>query len=520
MNLKKWLKKSLLHGILRYLPLALVASLADAAVLWGIRAFMQLLSGDCPFELWEWILFMVLLTLLRFLCLFWKTKSSESFLYNTSAQITIWFMRTLRNLSPRLFHNSEGDALVETAYESTQVLQNNGSVFFFALQATLQLAIFFPVLLYISWPLTLFLFVIVVPLVAFMQRRLHALGPEEESLLYTRSKFRTDLNLARRLYRKWSCNFERNMVTEQLQRNLGEHTNRARKSSIKKNALSLATETISVLAMILVLAFCAILISKGLMDNEGLVLFCSAVLLSYKPVKEGTRVMPQLRSAMSAFRILLKFGELPKKEAAQATTALAAGGSDLKIKAGTFGYSGAETKVYSDLSICFNEGKPVLLRGRNGTGKSTLLRLIAGLEEWESGSMELLAKSRKAGVFFVAQDLELPPRELLLAQLERNRNEQVEKFIETAKAQRLLGKEGLSGGERAKVALTWALASKSSVLLLDEPFAAVALAEREPLLNTFLDCAQALDKWVMIASHDVMSDSLIERFNVMEMERV
>ncbi|MCQ2055490.1 MAG: ATP-binding cassette domain-containing protein [Fibrobacter sp.] len=509
-----------------------MASLVDAGVLWGIRSFMQLLSGESPFALWEWIVVMIALAALRFFFLFWKTRLTISFLYNTSAQTTSWFLRTLRSLSPRIFHNSEGDALVETAYESTQVLQNNGEVFFQAIQAVLQLAIFFPVLLYISWPLTLFLFAIVVPMVAFMQRRLHAMGPEEESLLFLRSKFRTDLNLARRLYRKWSCNFERTAVTDNLQKAIKNLNARSQKAGVKKNGLALATETISVLSMVFVLAFCALLISHGWMDSTGLVLFCSAVLLSYKPVKECARVMPQFRSAMSAYRVLAKFGELPQKtQGKPAVHDTAPSGcsvttknnvphnaSELTIRDASFGYALAEKNVYTNLNICFNENKPVLLRGQNGTGKSTLLRLIAGLEEWESGSMDHLAKSRKAGIFFVAQDLELPPKELLMVLLERNVNETVEKFIETAGVRRLLEKNGLSGGERAKVALTWALASKSAVLLLDEPFAAVALVDREPLLNTFLDCAQTLDKWVMIASHDAMSEQLIARFNIMEMK--
>ena len=64
-NIKKRLKKSLLRGILRYLPLALMASLADAGLLWGIRSFMGLLEGSSPFTLGEWAGLMALLAALR-----------------------------------------------------------------------------------------------------------------------------------------------------------------------------------------------------------------------------------------------------------------------------------------------------------------------------------------------------------------------------------------------------------------------------------------------------------------------
>ena len=127
-----------------------MASLADAGLLWGIRSFMGLLEGDSVFTIPEWIVIMVLLTALRLLFLVMKTRSSESFLFDTGANVTNWFLYTLRNLSPKLFHSPEGDAKVEAAYDATLVLQGNGSVFFQAVQAILQLAIFFPVLLYIS----------------------------------------------------------------------------------------------------------------------------------------------------------------------------------------------------------------------------------------------------------------------------------------------------------------------------------------------------------------------------------
>ena len=64
---------------------------------------------------------------------------------------------------------------------------------------------------------------------------------------------------------------------------------------------------------------------------------------------------------------------------------------------------------------------------------------------------------------------------------------------------------GLSGGERARVALLWALVSDSSTVLLDEPFASVALEDREKLLVAYLDAAQTLGKWTIIVSHDVLS---------------
>ena len=64
------------------------------------------------------------------------------------------------------------------------------------------------------------------------------------------------------------------------------------------------------------------------------------------------------------------------------------------------------------------------------------------------------------------------------------------------------------------MALLWALASDSRTILLDEPFASVALADRENLLKSYLDAAHALGKWTIIVSHDVLSSEVECIFNV------
>ena len=568
-NIKKRLKKSLLRGILWYLPLALMASLADAGLLWGIRSFMGLLEGRSPFTLWEWAGLMALLAALRLVFMFAKARNSETFLFNTGRSVTEWFLGRIRMLSPRLFHDGSGDAKVEAAYEATLSLQSNAGAYFQLVQALLQLAIFLPVLLYISWPLTLFLFAAVVPFVAWIQRRLHALGPQEESLLYARSNFRLSLNTARRLYRNWSGNAEIEHLAREVSEEAGTLNRKGLDASIRKNALSIAMETLSVVAMVAVLAFCAMLIARGWMDGTGLVLFCSALLLCYKPVKECARAVPQFRAAASACDVLEEFEGLPMRTACEQDArgleardpgasrnqdlngaakdagdacGLEAGSrlprlsearndDSIVIAHGNFTYEGSDTPVYRDFGITLSREKPVLLRGQNGIGKSTLLRLLAGLEEWNAATRDTPAQSlpekngQPANVFFIPQDLELPPRRLLVEQLSSVKSagnnpkaDLLANFARTAGTDRLLEKQGLSGGERSRIALLWALASDSPTVLLDEPMAAIALDDRERILLAFLDTAAALGKWVIMASHDPFSATAQSRFNVVEME--
>lgn len=516
--LKKRLKKILWRGVFRFLPVALLASAADAALLWGIRSFMDILQGKPIFSLSGWLVLMVILTALRFAFFAWKMNISEKWLFGAGSLVMGWFLHTLRSLSPRVFHTPEGESKVEAAYESAVVLQSNGGVFFQAVQAVLQLLVFLPVLFYISWPLTLFLFVVVVPLVGWMQRRLHKMGPAEEHILTERSDFRGSLYLARKLFRRWSSRFECKEISNDLMARVRNLRDDGLEVSLRKGVLSLITETVSVLAMVFVLAFCALLISEGWMNGTGLVLYCSAVLLCYKPVKECARVMPQARSAMSALSVLEKFETLPSKksDSSSAEKTCSSNSDNLQITHGDFAYEGAFETLFSNFSLCWNTKKPVLVRGRNGVGKSTLLRLIAGLEEWDYGKI-LSSISLKNNVFFVAQDLELPPIHLLQKLLAQTNSVAVIEFAHAARVDKIIAKEGMSGGERARVALAWALASDSSMILLDEPFASVALADRELLLTAFLDTAELLHKWVVLVSHDVLSRELEQRFNVVEM---
>jgi len=526
---------------------------------------MGLLSGQSPFSLWEWAALMGLLAALRLVFMFAKVRNSETFLFNTGKRVTEWFLGTLRGLSPRLFHDGSGDSKVEAAYEATLSLQNNGGAYFQLVQALLQLAIFLPVLIYISWPLTLFLFAAVVPFVAWMQRRLHALGPQEESLLYARSNFRLSLNTARRLYRNWSGRTEIGKLSQEVSEEAGTLNRKGLDASIRKNGLAIAMETLSVVAMVAVLAFCAMLIARGWMDGTGLVLFCSALLLCYKPVKECARAVPQFRAAASACKVLVEFEGLPKRAAGNSTSEIKSAGeqyagsrlprlsearnnNELEITHGNFTYEGSDTPVYRDFGITLSREKPVLLRGRNGIGKSTLLRLLAGLEEWDAATRDTPAQSlpekngQPANVFFIPQDLELPPRRLLVEQLnsvksagipspanssepERSstpasapKADLLANFARTAGTDRLLEKQGLSGGERSRIALLWALASDSPTVFLDEPMAAIALDDRERILLAFLDTAHTLGKWVIMASHDPFSEAAQARFNVVELE--
>ena len=133
-------------------------------------------------------------------------------------------------------------------------------------------------------------------------------------------------------------------------------------------------------------------------------------------------------------------------------------------------------KLFDNASFYLAEGEKVGIIGINGTGKSTLLKIIAGIEEPDEGKV---IKANHCMVRFLPQNPEFDADETVLqAVLRDNKNIENEMIIETD-AKSMLTKLGvtdfeqpcgqLSGGQRKRLALVAALLSTAEILVLDEP---------------------------------------------------
>ncbi|MEP6708155.1 MAG: ABC transporter ATP-binding protein, partial [Pyrinomonadaceae bacterium] len=150
-----------------------------------------------------------------------------------------------------------------------------------------------------------------------------------------------------------------------------------------------------------------------------------------------------------------------------------------------------KTVVLDDIDFDVAEGESVVLLGASGSGKTTILRIIAGLEEPNTGRVilhgkdvtELPARERGVGVIF--QSYALFPRMNVEKNISyglriRHRprkeiKETVDRLIELVKleAHRKKYPSQLSGGQQQRVAIARTLAYKPQVLLFDEPFGAL-----------------------------------------------
>lgn len=135
-----------------------------------------------------------------------------------------------------------------------------------------------------------------------------------------------------------------------------------------------------------------------------------------------------------------------------------------------------ERRVFDGADFSINEGEKIGVIGVNGTGKTTLLRIAAGMEEPDEGRV---TKGRQVVIRFLMQNPVFEPESTVLdAALRGNRTKQNEWTAESD-AKSMLNRlkitdfeqkvKGLSGGQRKRVALVNALLLPADILILDEP---------------------------------------------------
>ena len=172
------------------------------------------------------------------------------------------------------------------------------------------------------------------------------------------------------------------------------------------------------------------------------------------------------------------------------------------------------TWALRDCTLAVPAGRIAGLVGPNGAGKTTLLHLAVGLLDPTSGSIRTLGASPReradilARVGFVAQDAPLyagfTVRDTL--ELGRHLNPTWDEDFAIERMRRhdidLRQRAGtLSGGQRAQVALTLAVAKRPELLVLDEPLASLDPLARREFLASLMEATAESDLTVLLSSH-------------------
>jgi len=177
-------------------------------------------------------------------------------------------------------------------------------------------------------------------------------------------------------------------------------------------------------------------------------------------------------------------------------------------------------RVLNNINLQMSEGEILCLLGPSGGGKTTLLRIIAGLETNHTGDVTLDGRLmngvpvHQRGVGFMFQDYALFPHMTVAENIvfglkmknmpEKERDKRLQEILD------LIGLTGfkqrdvtrLSGGERQRVALARSLAPRPKLLMLDEPLGSLDAVLKERLLPELRSIIKSLGLTAIYVTHD------------------
>jgi sulfate transport system ATP-binding protein len=176
--------------------------------------------------------------------------------------------------------------------------------------------------------------------------------------------------------------------------------------------------------------------------------------------------------------------------------------------------------VVDNVSLEIADGELFVLLGASGSGKSTILRMIAGLVPVDSGQVllhgrdvtDLPPQERNTGFVFQNYSLfqHMTVAENVEFGLQVRKRPPAERTVKRDELLALVGLAGfagrypsqLSGGQQQRVAVARALAFEPSVLLLDEPFGALDVKIRGALRRALRDIQRSLKVTTILVTHD------------------
>lgn len=194
----------------------------------------------------------------------------------------------------------------------------------------------------------------------------------------------------------------------------------------------------------------------------------------------------------------------------------------LKINNLHFKYKNSKEDNIKDFNIQINKGEIVSILGQSGSGKSTVLRIIAGLESGYKGKITIaenvvydektFVEPEKRGVGMVFQDYALFPhmtvaKNIMFGLKKMDKKQKEQRVIEMLKLVNLEEYKDkypyeLSGGQQQRIAIARALAPRPSILLLDEPFSNLDAHLQEKIRTELKEIIQKANITSIFVTHD------------------
>ncbi|MEA2427441.1 MAG: osmoprotectant transport system ATP-binding protein [Thermoleophilaceae bacterium] len=211
-------------------------------------------------------------------------------------------------------------------------------------------------------------------------------------------------------------------------------------------------------------------------------------------------------------------------EGPSARPATSGGAAEIVFDSVTKHYPGQEAPAVDNLSLTIGAGEICMLVGPSGAGKTTALKLINRLIDFEQGEITIDGRSvrdqdlteLRRGIGYVIQQIGLFPHMTIasnIATVPRLLGWEKDRIrARTSELLELVGLEPeyakryptqLSGGQRQRVGLARALAADPPAMLMDEPFGALDPITRGRLQDEFLRLHSRVRKTVVFVTHDI-----------------
>lgn len=199
----------------------------------------------------------------------------------------------------------------------------------------------------------------------------------------------------------------------------------------------------------------------------------------------------------------------------------------------SFLYRKSKRAVLHDFSLSLEKGRVYGLLGKNGAGKSTLLYLMSGLLTPKSGKVvyhDVDVRRRLPitlqDMFLVPEEFDLPPVSLI-SYIELNSpfyprfsKEDMVKYLHYFEMDINIDLGALSMGQKKKVFMSFALATNTSLLLMDEPTNGLDIPSKSQF-RKFIASGMTDDKTILISTHQVRDiDKVLDHVLIMDNSRV
>ena len=205
----------------------------------------------------------------------------------------------------------------------------------------------------------------------------------------------------------------------------------------------------------------------------------------------------------------------------------------IKVENLSFTYPKSKHMVLHDFSFSLEAGRVYGLLGRNGAGKSTLLYLMTGLLTPKKGKIMYHDINVRSRLPMTLQDMFLVPEEFELPSISLKKyidlnapfypnfsKEDMYKYLHCFEMDKDVNLGALSMGQKKKVFMSFALATNTSLLLMDEPTNGLDIPGKSQF-RKFMASGMTDNKTIVISTHQIRDiDKMLDSVMIMDESRV